>query len=370
MSSLSNVRLDRRQLMFASAAASIAALSSPFDRALAARTQARTMLKQMTLRERIAQLFFFEARGKVMSPGYLADLNGVKPGGILIVGANIGNAVEFTKFISDIHGSNSLVPPFICIDQEGGPVTRLAGDPAPGAVQMGTLADSEVKTLSQERATFLQHYGIDVNFAPVADVAYQSNSTMATRSFGNDPRAVAKKVVATVNGSRAGGVIGAAKHFPGHGRTTTDSHQTIPEIDVPWDEWLKTDAVPFRSAIRNHVEMIMLGHLRYDRIDYKPMSLSRTAVRALQSELHFGGIVVTDDLGMGALADWDTMDKVSQAVDAGVDVMLYGSPQPGWAALVNHVYSMISQGLVARQEINRRAEKVVALKIRHFGLTV
>ena len=115
--------------------------------------------------------------------------------------------------------------------------------------------------------------------------------------------------------------------------------------------------------------MIMLGHLRYDRIDYKPMSLSRTAVRALQEELSFGGIVVTDDLGMGALGEWDSMDKVSQAIDAGIDVMLYLSPDVGWAALVDHVYGMISGGLVARQEINRRAEKVVALKIRHFSLT-
>jgi len=355
--------------MFASAAATVAALASPLDRALAAQTQARAMLKQMTLRERIAQMFFFEARGKVMSPGYASDLDGVKPGGILIVGANIGTAAQFSKFIADIHGSNALVPPFICIDQEGGPVTRLAGDPAPGAVQMGALSDSEVRTFATKRATFLGRYGIDVNFAPVADVAYNANSTMATRSFGNDPAKVAKKVVAMVNGSRSGGVIGAAKHFPGHGRTTTDSHKSIPEIDVPWDEWLKTDAVPFRSAIRNHVEMIMLGHLRYDRIDYKPMSLSRTAVRALQEDLSFGGIVVTDDLGMGALGDWDSLDKVSQAVDAGVDVLLYGSPDPGWAALVNHVHGMISDGLVARQEINRRAEKIVALKIRHFGLT-
>ncbi len=361
-------RIDRRQFLFASAAAAVAATANPLERAFAAQTQARSLLKQMTLRERIGQMFFFEARGQVMSPGYLADLTSVLPGGILIVGANIGTAAQFRQFISDIHTSNELIPPLISIDQEGGPVTRLAGDPAPGAVAMGAMDDSTVKELSRERAAFLGNYGLDVNFAPVADIAYDANSTMATRSFGSDPEAVAKKVVATVNGSRAGGVIGAAKHFPGHGRTTTDSHQDIPEIDVPWNEWLKTDAVPFRSAIRNHVEMIMLGHLRYDRIDYKPMSLSRTAVRALQEDLSFGGIVVTDDLGMGALADWDSYDKISQAVDAGVDVMLYGSPTTGWAALVDHVYDMVSQGLVERQEINRRAEKLVALKIRHFNI--
>jgi beta-N-acetylhexosaminidase len=254
----------------------------------------------------------------------------------------------------------------ICIDQEGGPVTRLIGDPAPGAVQMGGLDNDAVQGLATERAQFLARFGFDVNFAPVADVAYDANSTMADRSFGSDPEVVAEKVAATVTGSRQGNVIGAAKHFPGHGRTQSDSHAEIPEIDVPWDEWLQTCALPFKSAIKADVGMVMLGHLRYERIDYKPMSISKVAVRALREELGFGGVIVTDDLSMGALADWDPLDVVSQAMDAGVDCILYGSPAVGWSALVDHVESMVSDGLIDRQEINRRAERVAALKLAHF----
>jgi beta-N-acetylhexosaminidase len=321
----------------------------------------------MSLRDRVAQMFFFESRGRVMTPGYAADLARVKPGGILFVGANIGTAANLTSFISDIHSSNAQVPPLICIDQEGGPVTRLAGDPSPGAVQLGKLGDDDVKSFATMRAEFLAQYGFDVNFAPVADVAYDASSSMANRSFGNDPETVAAKVSATVNGARAGGVIGAAKHFPGHGRTQVDSHQLIPEIDVPWDEWLKTCAVPFESAIEADVDMVMLGHLRYERIDYKPMSISKVAVRALRHELGFNGIIVTDDLGMGALADWEPLDVISQAIDAGIDVLLYGSPPPGWDALVDHVVGMIEDGLVDRQDINGRVEKILTLKLRHFG---
>ena len=280
---------------------------------------------------------------------------------------NIGTAPALTTYINAIHASNSVIPPLICVDQEGGPVTRLAGDPAPGAVQMGALSNSDVRTLNKERAAFLAAYGFDVNFAPVADIAYDASSSMAARSFGNNPETVAEKVSATVKGSRTGGVIGAAKHFPGHGRTKVDSHKVIPEIDVPWDEWLKTDAVPFESAIKAQVDMVMLGHLRYDRIDYKPMSISKVAVRALRNDLGFNGVIVTDDLGMGALRDWAPLDIVSQAIDAGVDVMLYLSPPVGWDALVDHVLDMIDNGLVARQEINRRVEKIVGLKLRHFG---
>jgi beta-N-acetylhexosaminidase len=328
---------------------------------------ARDVVKTMPLRDRVAQMFFFEARGLYTAPGFLADLARVQPGGLLLVTANIGTAPTLIEFLKDLHASNGTIPPLICIDQEGGPVTRLAGDPSPGAVQLGQLADKDVRSLAEKRAQFLANYGFDVNFAPVADIAYDATSAMAGRSFGNNPDTVAAKVSATVKGSRTGGVIGAAKHFPGHGRTKVDSHQVIPEIDVPWDEWLKTDAVPFESAIKAHVDMVMLGHLRYERIDYKPMSISKVAVRALRNDLGFDGVIVTDDLGMGALRDWAPLDIVSQAIDAGVDVMLYLSPPVGWDALVDHVLDMIDKGLVARQEINRRVEKIVGLKLKHFG---
>ena len=328
---------------------------------------ARDILKTMPLRDRVAQMFLFEARGQVMSPTYAADLARVMPGGVLLLASNIGTAANLTTFVHAIHASNPVIPPLVCIDQEGGPVTRLAGDPAPGAVQMGLLENAEVRTLASERAKFLAKYGFDVNFAPVADIAYEPTSTMAARSFGNNPDTVAAKVTATVKGSLAGGVIGAAKHFPGHGRTQVDSHKLIPEIDVPWDEWLKTDAVPFASAVKARVDMVMLGHLRYERIDYKPMSISKVAVRALRNDLGFDGIIVTDDLGMGALSDWEPLDLVSQAIDAGIDIMLYGSPPVGWDALVDHVVGMINDGLVERRDINNRVEKIVALKLRHFG---
>jgi beta-N-acetylhexosaminidase len=328
---------------------------------------ARAVLRAMPLRDRVAQMFFFEARGQISTPGYSTDLTRVKPGGILFVSANIGTSTNLTNFVRALHGSNPTIPPLICIDQEGGPVTRLGGDPSPGAVQLGLLGDEDVRTLATKRAEFLSAYGFDVNFAPVADVAYYPTSTMVARSFGNSPDLVASKVSATVEGSRTGGVIGAAKHFPGHGRTQADSHKIIPEIDVPWAEWLETDAVPFKAAIEARVDMVMLGHLRYERIDFKPMSISKVAVRALRDDLGFEGVIVTDDLGMGALRDWDPLDIVSQAIDAGVDILLYLTPPPGWDALVDHVVKMIDDGLVDRQEINRRVEKIIALKLRHFG---
>lgn len=358
--------VNRRQLIAAASGLAVAGVSRTYSLS-AQTTSARDLIEQMSFRERVAQLFFFEARGKFMSGSYGDELKRVRPGGVLFTEPNISTPLALSNYTIAVHATNDLIPPLICIDQEGGPVTRLVGDPAPGAVQMGTLANGDVRLLAQQRAEFLAAFGFDVNFAPVADVAYEATSTMASRSFGSDPENVAAKVSATVEGSREGKVIGAAKHFPGHGRTQADSHSTIPEIDVPWDEWLETDALPFKSAIEANVDMVMLGHLRYERIDYKPMSISKVAVRALREELGFQGVIVTDDLSMGALSDWDPIDVVSQAVDAGVDVLLFGSPALGWDAMIDRVVEMVSDGIIGRQEINNRAERVVALKLAHFG---
>jgi len=357
-----------RRAVIAGAVATIAlSRSQRRIEAAAFADRALDIVKAMSFEERIAQFFFLEAQGVEMTDRYRRDLERVRPGGILYVMPNIGTNEQVARFSAEIHATNDRVAPLIAIDQEGGPVTRLADDPVPGAVALGTLTDVEVLELQETRARFLASYGVDINFAPVADIAYGADSTMADRSFGSDPAEVAAKVAATVKGSRAGGVIGAAKHFPGHGRTNIDSHDLVPEIDTPWETWLETDALPFKAAIRQGVEMVMLGHLRYRRIDGRPMSISRAAVQALREDLGFERLIVTDDLGMGALAEYDPMDVIDLAIDAGIDILLYAKPPAPWDVLVRHVEGQVRRGVISRTAVNLRARRVVELKLRHFG---
>ena len=365
---LADARFGRRALLAGSAAAAVG-LTRSERRARAGKIadQALEIVKGMSFEERIAQFFFLEAQGVEMSDGYRRLLEKIRPGGILYVLPNIGANDQVARFSDAIHATNGRIAPLVAIDQEGGPVTRLADDPVPGAVALGTLADAEVLELQETRARFLAGFGVDINFAPVADIAYDADSTMVDRSFGSDPKQVANKVSATVKGSRAGGVIGAAKHFPGHGRTNVDSHALVPEIDTPWETWLKTDALPFKAAIQQGVEMVMLGHLRYQRIDGRPMSISRVAVQALREDLGFERLIVTDDLGMGALADYDPMDVIDLAIDAGVDVLLYAKPPATWDVLIRHVAGQVRRGVISRNDVNLRARRVVELKLRHFG---
>lgn len=363
-----DLMIGRRGLLAGAVAAAVGVTRAQ-RRARAAEIADRALeiVKGMSFEERIAQFFFLEARGVEMSDGYRRLLQGIRPGGILYVLPNIGTNEQVARFSQEIHATNDRITPLIAIDQEGGPVTRLIDDPVPGAVALGTLTDGEVLDLQETRAKFLAGYGVDINFAPVADIAYGADSTMIDRSFGSDPGEVAKKVAATVKGSRAGGVIGAAKHFPGHGRTSIDSHALVPEIDTPWDTWLKTDALPFKAAIQQGVEMVMLGHLRYQRIDGRPMSISRVAVSALREDLGFERLIVTDDLGMGALAEYDPMDVIDLAIDAGIDILLYAKPPASWDVLIRHVEGQVRRGVISRTAVNLRARRIVELKLRHFG---
>ena len=316
-------------------------------------------------RDRVAQLFVFEAEGTEMTPAYERRLLATKPGGVLFVGPNIGTPDQLAGFVAAIHATNPAMPPLVTVDQEGGPVTRVPGDPVPGAAVLGQETDQAVEDATRVRSVLLDDYGFDVNFAPVADVAYDGSSSMADRAFGSDPATVARKVAAVVEGSKGTNVIGAAKHFPGHGRAILDSHYALPRLDVSYAEWLETDALPFKAAIAAGVPAIMLGHLQFS--DWEgwgedAASFSPVAVRVLRQDLGFGGVIVTDDLGMDALASWDPFDVVGRAIESGVDVLLYAQPPAPDADLIGHVVARVEAGEISEDRITASLLRLAGMR--------
>lgn len=360
---------NRRALLAGGLAVTGSYLSFPFPTPpAAAQTDAvDSILSRMSLTEKIGQLFVIQAAGTVM-PGWYAELLwAVQPGGVIFVAPNIGYPDQIRTYIHAIHQTGRHVPPFVCVDQEGGPVARVPGDPVPGATHLGTLRDEEVRSFSNQRADFLAGFGFNVNFAPVADVAFSPYSTMVYRSFGSDPEVVGSKIDAVVRGSRDGGVASAAKHFPGHGRTQSDSHNTLPRIDVSFDDWLATDAIPFQSAVDAGVEMVMFGHLEYVQWDPSPTSLSRFAVRALRDSLGYDGLLITDDLGMGALSGVSPFDLVDRCLDAGIDLVLYTSSPVPFVELIAHVRNRVESGTLSEADINASVRRILRLKQMWFS---
>ena len=322
-----------------------------------------TTLEDMSRAERVAQLFAVPLAGTSLSAEEGAWLRTTKPGGVLLVGSNIGSSDEAEAFIADIRATNPRLPPLVSIDQEGGIVSRLPGDPAPSAPELGLLAPAEIARFARERADFLADWGVSANFAPVADVAWDPSSFMVGRAFGSDPAGVAEAVASYVEGAIGTGVAHAAKHFPGHGRGTTDSHLALPTVDLSLEVWRETDGLPFAAAVGAGVEMVMLGHLLYPAWDALPTSLSPFAVDVLRQDLAFDGVVVTDDLGMAALSDFGPYETVDLAVAAGVDLLLYATPQVEPAALVEHLVRRVETGAVSRERIDESARRVLRLKL-------
>lgn len=320
-------------------------------------------IERLTPAEKVAQLFTVPVAGTTLTADEIAWLDEWKPGGVILVGSNIGVASELRALIAGIRATNPELPPLIAVDQEGGPVTRLWSDPVPGPAELALLPDDQVRELARVRGEFLANFGFAINYAPVADVAYTPASFMAGRALGSDPLAVAAKVAAIVEGTNLTPVRATAKHFPGHGRTPVDSHFALPEVELSFAEWWETDALPFRAAVGAGVPLVMLGHLLYSAWDEAPTSLSRFVVNVLRDELGFSGVIVSDDLGMDALGQIHPFAVVDQAIDAGVDCLLYVTPRMPLADLIGYLIGLVDTNAVSLDRIDASLRRLLRLRV-------
>jgi beta-N-acetylhexosaminidase len=142
----------------------------------------------------------------------------------------------------------------------------------------------------------------------------------------------------------------------------------VPIVDISKNEWLKTDATPFEAAIKSGVEMIMVGHLDFPQWDSRPSSLSRVAIDSLRNDLGFQGVIVTDDLGMGALSTMDPAELLHQAALGGADLLLYVAAPESWTAMIADLEKLVRAGKVSRKRLLANVNRIVRLKYTHFKL--
>ena len=248
---------------------------------------------------------------------------------------------------------------FITLDEEGGWVTQLSPHPArlPSArvLARGTEAQ-ETEALAHRLGAELAAREVDVDFAPVYDVETEpSNPVIGPRSFGHDPVQVSRYAEAVRRGLLAGGVLPCAKHFPGHGATTVDSHLGLPRLDAAGSVLEAVHVRPFEVAIRNDIPLVMAAHVVYPELDPsgKPASLShRILSDLLRRRLGFRGTVVTDALEMRAVADLAPPDEVAvEALLAGVDLLLYGSFTPATEGAIRGADAALDDGRLPRARV-------------------
>jgi beta-N-acetylhexosaminidase len=359
---LGELRLSRRRaLMVAAGGVALAAGRG----AIAQARDPASLVAAMSPRERAARMFMISISGTALGAEDERILRDLKPGGVILVGGNFGAPEEVRALVAAIHATDPELPPLVALDQEGGIVSRIGDDPAPDAATMGQLPSDEISALARARAETLAGYGFDVNFAPVADVAFAPDSFLTGRAFGADPTEVAEDVRAYLGGVIETGVLHCVKHFPGHGRVSVDSHEALPALDVDTTRWWEEDALPFRVAVEHGVPMVMLGHLVMPQWGPLPASLSPEAVRVLREEMWFPGVVVSDDLGMGALAAWEPLGVLDLAVAAGNDLLLYVILPDMPEAFVDHLMARIERGELAPERVAGSVERILAMQ---FGL--
>jgi len=328
------------------------------------------MLAEMTLEEKIGQMLIVYYNSSVMDDTLKSALTDVKPGGFILFKDNITTYDNTLKFIKDIK-STSDIPMFISIDQEGGNVQRLLSlsdisvSNIPYMNYVGNMKDVNLtyevgKVIAEE----LRVFGVNMDFAPVIDIWSNSNNTViGKRSFGNDSELVSSMGLALGKGLSDNGIISVYKHFPGHGDTDVDSHYSLPVINKTKEEFLSLELVPFKNAIENGAEVIMIGHLAVPSLTGSdiPASLSKEIItNLLKNEMGFDGLVVTDALNMGALTNYYSQEEVYvKAIDAGVDLLLM--PSSSRKAVVA-IKKAVEDGVLSEEKIDESVRKILMLK--------
>jgi beta-N-acetylhexosaminidase len=282
-----------------------------------------------TTRVRAGQLLMVGLPGPTLDRATRSFLRGRAVGGVILFRRNVVDVRTLVALVSDLHETIAERPILVGIDHEGGRVVRL-GEPFtqfPAAAIVGKagsphLAYRQGIAMGEE----LRSVGIDIDFAPVLDVASNPwNTVIGDRSFGSHPRTVSRLGISVAHGLQRAGVIACAKHFPGHGDTAVDSHLDLPVVRRCFTDLERTDLFPFRRAIQSGIDALMSAHVVFTALDAeRPATLSRRILgELLRDRLRFRGVVFSDDLEMKAISDRFALgDAALLALEAGVDWLL------------------------------------------------
>lgn len=329
------------------------------------------IVESMSQTEKLGQMVMIGIQGTKVDDDSLYMLNQYHMGGVILFDRNMESPEQVKQLTSDLQAqSNEKVPLFIGIDEEGGDVVRMAEKltPAPSQKEIGATGDIEqAKTWAIKTAKSLKDMGINVNFAPVADVG--SNDK---RSYSTDANTVIDFVRAATKGYQQENIIYSLKHFPGIGKGRVDSHVDSSSIDVTKEILMAEDIIPFKTIIDENEPndyFILVSHLKYLALDEEyPASLSsKIMTDLLRNKLGYKGIIITDDMEMGAVANHNDFRSIGvNAVKAGADIVLvcheYEHQQEVYLGLLDAVNS----GEISQERIDESVKRIIKVKLLHL----
>jgi beta-N-acetylhexosaminidase len=344
-------------------------------------SRARQIAAEMTLQEKICQLLFVTPEaltgyGQVTQSGDAtrSALEEYPVGGVVYFASNLvttEQTAEMLENIQEFARNRSGFGLFLGVDEEGGSVARLADSLGTAAFEdmavYGAAGDTaKAYEIGTTLAGVLKSLGFNVDFAPVADVlTNDENTVVQSRSFGSDPALVSDMVAQEVRGFVEGGVLCAPKHFPGHGSTGGDTHDGYAATDRTLDQLEACDLLPFQAAMEAGAPMIMVGHMTLTAIDPdNPASLSQAVVTGLlRDQLGYDGIVITDALNMGAVANNYTSGEAAvRAIQAGCDMLLCVSDVQ---SAVDALLQAVADGTISESRIDESVVRILDAKIAY-----
>lgn len=289
-------------------------------------------------------------------------------GGVIFFTRDIKSKEQFKNLISEIK-SKSLIPPFLSIDQEGGRVERTENIhprylSAKYAFEKG---EEFLKTQTENIAKELKEYGINLNFAPCADVnTNPDNPIIGERAFSSKVDEVIRGVEICSQIYKKNGIIPCIKHFPGHGDASKDSHLTLPEINLTLKEMEEIHIKPFKCAVESGIDMIMAAHLHCGCFDNTPVpaSLSRNVIGYLRNKLNFRGVVITDDMVMKGVQDYGSGEACIMALEAGADMFIFRDSDKNASDTINFLAREVKKSGYLQKRVIEANKRISKLKER------
>ena len=327
-------------------------------------------LSSMSVEEKVGQLMLIGVHGNALNDDMKYLLNTQYAGGVILFDRNIESKEQLRALTSALQEANpSPVPLFIGIDEEGGEVVRGSHiiEPPPSQRQLGEWGRVDLVTTWAERtARSMRELGINLNLAPVVDIA--DEGLMYNRTYGTTPERVTNFASAALSGYKAAKIYAVLKHFPGIGRGLIDSHDSLSHIKATREE-LARDIAPYQALIKNNLPasgvMILTSHFVYDAYDAEnPASMSAAIQqKLLRKELQYTGLILSDDLEMGAASENIPVRELGvRAILAGADIVLVCHEYDNMRDVYEGLVAAVRSGAISEERLNESVERVLAYK--------
>ncbi|MBO0995881.1 beta-N-acetylhexosaminidase [Bacillus sp. SD088] len=349
-------------------------LYSDSGKALRAQKNVTEQLNDMNIREKIGQMIFVGPDGAELDEGTKELITHHQVGGFIFFSESLQTSEQMLTLLNDIKKENTQnpFPLFLGVDQEGGQVSRFPDDilSLPTNEEIGMLNNPTFSyQVGQVLGEQLKAFGFNLDFAPVLDVnSNPDNPVINDRSFGPDPQLVSRLGIETMKGIQSQQIMSVIKHFPGHGDTAVDSHLELPIIEKSVKEMEKLELIPFQKAIDEGADMVMVAHILIPEIDPAyPSSMSEKVItNLLRDQLHFTGVVVTDDMTMKAITNQYEMGEAAvQSVKAGSDVILIAHEYDKAKEAIEALVHVVETGELSEKRIDESVRRILELKRKY-----